>query len=131
MRNELPKFGYLKPTSVSDAVSLLTKYGGKARVIAGGTDLMDQMKDGLVALTPEYVVDINGLGLNNISFDTSNGLTVGATASPAAILADSNVATYYGSARRRERSRHPDSQPGNNCRKHFPRGVVLVPSQQL
>src|SRR5208283_3258617 len=96
MRNELPKFGYLKPTSVSDAVSLLTKYAGKARVIAGGTDLLDQMKDGLVALTPEYVVDINGLGLNNISFDMSNGIAIGATTSPAAILADSNVATYYG-----------------------------------
>ena len=47
MRNELRKFGYLKPTSVSDAVSMLTKYGGKARVIAGGTDLLGQIKDGL------------------------------------------------------------------------------------
>ena len=47
MRNELPKFGYFKPTSVSDAVSLLTKNGGKARVVAGGTDILGQMKDGL------------------------------------------------------------------------------------
>jgi len=96
MRNELPKFGYFKPTSVSDAVSLLTKYAGKARVIAGGVDLMDQMKGGLVALVPEYVVDINGLGLSNISFDSSNGLTIGATAHLADVLANPNVQANYG-----------------------------------
>ena len=31
----------------SDAVSLLTKNGGSARVIAGGTDLLYQMKNQL------------------------------------------------------------------------------------
>ncbi len=96
MRNELRKFGYLKPTSVSDAVSMLSKYGGNAKVIAGGTDLLGQIKDGLVGLMPEYVVDINGLGLSGISFSQSGGLTVGAMTHPADVLADANVATYYG-----------------------------------
>ena len=96
MRNELPKFGYFKPTSVSDAVSLLTKYGGKARVVAGGTDILGQMKDGLKGLIPEYLVDINGLGLSGITFSQSAGLTIGATTSPADILADSNIASYFG-----------------------------------
>ena len=63
MRNELKQFGYLQPTSVSDAVSLLTKYGGQARVIAGGTDLLYQMKQHIDLLTPQYVVDITGLNL--------------------------------------------------------------------
>ncbi len=96
MRNELRQFGYLKPTSISDAVSMLTKYGGKARVIAGGTDLLGQVKDGLQALMPQYVVDINGLDLSGISFSQSGGLTIGATTHPADIMADSNIQAYYG-----------------------------------
>jgi xanthine dehydrogenase YagS FAD-binding subunit len=54
------------------------------------------MKDGLRGLVPEYLVDINGLGLSGITFSQSGGLTIGATTSPADILADSNIATYYG-----------------------------------
>jgi len=95
MRNELPKFGYLKPTSVSDAVSLLAKHGGQAKVIAGGTDLLYQMKQGLPGLTPDYVVDINGLDLSGITYSSSDGLSIGATTHVADILADANVATYY------------------------------------
>ena len=58
MRTEINKFGYLQPTSVSDAVSLLTQYGGSARAISGGTDLLYQMKNQLTLLTPSTVVDI-------------------------------------------------------------------------
>ena len=96
MRSETRKFGLLTPTSVSEAVSLLTKYGGQARVIAGGTDLLGQIKDNLTALTPQYVVDINGLGLDGVSYDPTNGLTVGATTNVSAILANSDVQSNYG-----------------------------------
>jgi xanthine dehydrogenase YagS FAD-binding subunit len=94
MRNELKQFGYLQPKSVSDAVLLLTKYGGQARVIAGGTDLQNQMKNQIDLLTPQVVIDLSGLNLNGINYGSS-GLTIGATTTIAAIKSDPNVKQYY------------------------------------
>jgi len=96
MRNELRKFGYFKPATVGDAVSLLTQYGDKARVIAGGTSLLGEIKDGLTSLMPEYVVDIGGLGLSGITFTQRDGLRMGATTHVADILADPDVKANYG-----------------------------------
>jgi len=96
MRNELNAFGYLEPTSVDDAVSMLTQYGGNARIIAGGTDLLYQMKEHLSTLTPQYVVDISALGLDQISFNQSSGLTIGATTPVLALQSDPNIKQYYG-----------------------------------
>ena len=36
----LPKFGYLAPKTIDEALSLLWQYKAKAKVIAGGTDLV-------------------------------------------------------------------------------------------
>jgi len=96
MRSETRKFGLLTPTSVSNAVSLLTQYGGQAKVMAGGTDLLYQIKENLTALAPKYIVDITGLGLDGISYDSTNGLTVGSAASVSAVLANSAVQSNYG-----------------------------------
>jgi len=38
------EFEYLEPASVAEAVALLSQYGERARVLAGGTDLIVQMK---------------------------------------------------------------------------------------
>jgi carbon-monoxide dehydrogenase medium subunit len=55
---------YLKPNTIDEAVSLLVKYGEKAKVIAGGTDL-------LVEKPPEseYLIDIAALPLDYIEGD--------------------------------------------------------------
>jgi xanthine dehydrogenase YagS FAD-binding subunit len=92
---ELNPFGYLMPSSVSDAVSLLTKAGGTAKVMAGGTDLLYLMKNHVTAHTPKYVVDISSLGLNGVSYSSSSGLTIGATTPISVIQADPNVNKYY------------------------------------
>lgn len=39
------KYDYFCPTSVQEACELLSKYGADAKVIAGGTDLMVQIRD--------------------------------------------------------------------------------------
>jgi xanthine dehydrogenase YagS FAD-binding subunit len=93
--NEVPKFGILTPSSVAEAVSMLTQYGTQARLLSGGTDLFSQMKNGIKLLTPQYVVDISGLNLSGISFNQSSGLTIGATTTISAIAADSNIAQYF------------------------------------
>ena len=52
-------FQYLKPTSLEDAVALLARYGDKARVVAGGTDLMIQWKKKLVS--PDYMISVRNI----------------------------------------------------------------------
>jgi len=95
MRYELNKFGYLQPASVADAVNMLTKYGDQAKVIAGGTDLLYRMKDGVTFHQPKYVVDITGLGLSGVTYDGTNGLRIGATTLLSTVQSDPNVGQYY------------------------------------
>lgn len=53
-------FEYERATSVEDAIGLLERLGGSARVVAGGHSLLPMMKLRLVRL--DHVVDINDLG---------------------------------------------------------------------
>ena len=61
------KFEYLEARTIQDAISLLTKYDGKAKLIAGGTDLVVQMKRGM--LKPEYVINLAISDLNKIRYE--------------------------------------------------------------
>ncbi len=71
------RFEYLEPESVDDALSLLGRHKGKSKVIAGGTDLMVQMRN--KAVRPEYVVDITRIpALDHVTFDADGGLNLGA-----------------------------------------------------
>ncbi len=59
------EFDYLEPASVEEAVGLLARYGPEARVLAGGTDLIVQMK--MERLAPRYLVSIGRVpGLDGI-----------------------------------------------------------------
>ena len=71
------RFEYIEPVTIQEAVSSLKKYGEKAKVIAGGTDLVVQMRQKTVK--PEYVVDITHIpDLDYIRFDEKQGLRIGA-----------------------------------------------------
>jgi 4-hydroxybenzoyl-CoA reductase subunit beta len=65
----LPPFEYLSPNSIGDAVALLGRYGAEAMVVAGGTDLLPNLKRR--QFEPKYLVGLKGLAeLNGIR---SNG----------------------------------------------------------
>lgn len=69
------EFEYFKPTTLDEAISLLSKYDGSARVLAGGTDLALKIKEGTE--TPDVVVDIKGIEvLKRLDFE-NNHLFVG------------------------------------------------------
>ena len=70
------EFDYVKPGSLREAVRTLARYGTRARVLAGGTDLITLIAENMA--TPDAVVDIKGVpGLDRIEFN--NGvLTIGA-----------------------------------------------------
>lgn len=85
---------YLSPGTVKDAVSLLNKYREKAKVIAGGTDLVIQIKNRVK--NPEYLVDLTGVpSLNHIDFDARRGLRIGALTSVRALETSPEIKQKY------------------------------------
>ena len=71
------RFSYLEPKTIEESVALLSKHNGRAKIIAGGTDLLVQIRD--KAIQPEHVVDIGYIpGLNYIDYDDKRGLRIGA-----------------------------------------------------
>jgi CO/xanthine dehydrogenase FAD-binding subunit len=53
----LPKFDYHEPADVAEACELMAEFGEKARPLAGGTDLMVNMKKKIFA--PEHLVSLS------------------------------------------------------------------------
>ena len=79
---------YARPQTVSEAVQLLTERGDGARAMAGGTDLIVQLRVG--RRQPDHVVDVKHIpDLNEV--DTSGGgVTLGA-AVPCHIIYNNDV----------------------------------------
>jgi len=76
MINYLPGFEYFEPKTLDEACSLLNTYKERAKVIAGGTDLIVQMK--LKSLIPEYLVNLKQISaLSEIKEDEFGGLRIG------------------------------------------------------
>jgi xanthine dehydrogenase YagS FAD-binding subunit len=71
-------FQYSKPDSVDNAVHLA---GPATRFIAGGTNLLDLMKENLTR--PEHLIDITGLPLREVTETASGGVMIGALVSNA------------------------------------------------
>ncbi|WP_297846448.1 xanthine dehydrogenase family protein subunit M [Pseudomonas sp.] len=71
-------FNYSKPNDVSQAINLA---GPATRFIAGGTNLLDLMKENIAR--PEHLIDITGLPLGDIRETPSGGVLIGALVSNA------------------------------------------------
>ena len=79
----MKSFVYEEPHTLSQALHLLESQGGRAKAIAGGTDLLVRMKDSRLA--PEMLVDIQGLSeLKSLDL-SQNGLHLGALCTHAEI----------------------------------------------
>jgi CO/xanthine dehydrogenase FAD-binding subunit len=73
----LSSFEYLRPASLGEAVVLLAESSGGARPLAGGTDLLVQLRAERYEL--DRVVDVKAVPeLNVLRYDVSDGLTLGA-----------------------------------------------------
>ena len=87
-------YEYHAPTTLSEAVTLLFEKGERARPMAGGTDLIVQMRSGRFNL--ERVVDIKRIKeVNELSFDPASGLTIGAAVPCNRIYGNAAVETAY------------------------------------
>jgi 4-hydroxybenzoyl-CoA reductase subunit beta len=72
----LHPYEYHRPGTVQEAIALLAEHAGDAIPIAGGTDLVPNMKHGL--FTPGHLVSLRGIdGMRGIAED-AGGFTIGA-----------------------------------------------------
>jgi carbon-monoxide dehydrogenase medium subunit len=83
----LRAFEYHAPTSLNEAISLLQEYREAARPLAGGTDLVVQMKENATKFpAPSHVVSLLRVPeLSGVSFSESEGLRIGAGATMAQV----------------------------------------------
>ena len=90
----LPKMEHLAPSTLSEARSLMKEHGEKAKLLAGGTDLVVACK--LRNLKPAFLVSLKGIPeLKGIRFDDRSGLRIGAMTSLNALRTDPAVVKHY------------------------------------
>ena len=87
----MPPFQYTEPLSLDEAVALLSQPGAVA--MGGGTDLLPQVKDGVVPA--ERLVGLAAIPGMSAIVETADGLTIGAAAAIADIAAHPVVRRRY------------------------------------
>ncbi len=85
---------YAAPESLGDAVALLSQFGTRARVLAGGTDLIVQMRE--YVRDVEVVVDAKRIPeLTDLTFDPQRGLSIGAAVPCSRVYGDPTIQRLY------------------------------------
>ncbi len=87
---------YFSPKSLDEAVGLLAEYGGKATVLAGGTDIVPKIN--YYDFAPEVLVYIGRIGLDYVK-EEKGGIAIGAC-TPTAKLAVNDLLTGKAAALR-------------------------------
>ena len=86
-------FDYVAPKRIDEAVSLLASRNGSARILAGGTDLIVQLREG--RRTAGLVVDVKNISeLTQVTYG-ENGLRIGAASSCHEICSNHRVQEKY------------------------------------
>jgi carbon-monoxide dehydrogenase medium subunit len=89
----LRRFEIVLPETVEECLRVLGERGRDAKLVAGGTDLLPQLKNGL--LKPGLVVDLSGVApLKSLQAD-KGGLRVGAAVSARTLELDKRVQAGY------------------------------------
>ncbi|MCP4172799.1 MAG: xanthine dehydrogenase family protein subunit M [Fuerstiella sp.] len=87
-------FEYAAPTQLDEAIRLLAAAGDGTRILAGGTDIIVQLREGL--RSADLVVDIKKISeLTQLKLSGDKGLHLGASVSCRRIYDDQNIAASY------------------------------------
>lgn len=90
----LPRFHLHRPRTLEEALKILAEHRADARILAGGTDLVVNLRNRL--FTPGHVIHIGRLrGLEEIAFTPGRGLRIGALATIARIASHPGVREAY------------------------------------
>ena len=88
------RFELVLPGSVDECVKALAQGGPESKVLAGGTDLLPQMKNGV--LKPARVIDLSGIArLRAIESGNGQGLRVGSAVTARTLELDRAVRERY------------------------------------
>ena len=94
IRDVMPAFQLLQPTSIADAQKLLEQQGHDAMVLAGGMDAFDWLKDRI--RKPKAVVDLSGVEEMRGIRETGDGLEIGAITTLTEVVNHPVVTEHYG-----------------------------------
>jgi carbon-monoxide dehydrogenase medium subunit len=90
----LPGFDYYAPGTLQEAIELLDKLGKDTKLLAGGTDLIVNMRARLEH--PKNLIDLKrAKELHELSYNEKRGLSIGACVSLNRLIQDNNVAKIY------------------------------------
>jgi xanthine dehydrogenase YagS FAD-binding subunit len=89
----MKSFSFERVGSPAEAVAAAARTPG-ARFVAGGTNLLDLMKNEIE--TPGHLIDVNGLALDKIEVTPEGGLRIGALVRNTDLAADPRVRRDYG-----------------------------------
>jgi carbon-monoxide dehydrogenase medium subunit len=88
----MKKFDYLRPQTLEEDLSLLNQYGKKAKLIAGGTDVIVMIKQ--KAIAPDVLISLQGIpGLDQMTYNGS--LSIGPMVTHRAIEKSEVIRRYF------------------------------------
>src|SRR5215472_17953155 len=93
IRDVMPAFQLLQPSSIADAEKLLDQHGPNAWVLAGGLDSLDWLKDRIKK--PNTVVDLSGVEELKGIRETGDGIEIGAMTSLTEVVEHPVVTSKY------------------------------------
>jgi len=88
----IPPFDYKVPKTIKEACGLLREAGGKAKIMAGGTDLVIGLRNGDQA--PQFIIDITRIEELRKIEEKNGMISIGAAATHSEIASSSLVRKY-------------------------------------
>jgi CO/xanthine dehydrogenase FAD-binding subunit len=88
----IPPFDYKTPDTIEEAIELLWKAGGKARLIAGGTDLVIGLRNG--DHSPQLIIDVTKIEELRRIEEKNGKISIGAAVTHSEIASSSLVKKY-------------------------------------
>jgi carbon-monoxide dehydrogenase medium subunit len=117
----MKSFEYARPATLDEAVALMREAPGRSSLMAGGTDLLVQIKEHVRA--PERVIDLKKIpGMDDFHYDERSGLRLGALVTTRQVETSPVTQRHYASLSRAATDfasiqvRHRATIVGNVCR---------------
>ena len=94
MKDMIPAFDLVQPTTIEDAVDLMKDAGNEGWVLAGGLDTMDWFKDRIKR--PRVVIDVGGIEEMRGIRDEAGGVEIGALTTLTQVANHQRVRSEFG-----------------------------------